>query len=116
MLAAEQRMSHGPARGECGGSKTGALSQGWSGTGQSSPHWAAAQGQPGKGTGVSLGFLPSSNGCMIQPPSSFEIGQEAAASLQHPHQVHSDSRSPARSCTLAFLDVLPLLARSQSRK
>lgn len=87
VLGAEQHVSHGPARGECGGSKTGALSQGWSGTGQSSPHWAAAQGQPGKGTGVSLGFLPSSNGCMIQPPSSFEIGQEAAAILQHPHQV-----------------------------
>ena len=104
------------ARGEHGGSKTGALSQGWSGTGQSRPRWAVAQGPPGKGTGVSLGFLPSSHGCMIQPPSSFEIGQEAAASLRHPRQAHSDPRSPARSCTLAFLDVLPLFACSQSRK
>lgn len=51
------------------------------------------QGQAGKGSGVSLGFFPSSKGPVVQLPSSFAIGPGAAAGLQHPHQVHSDSRS-----------------------
>lgn len=56
-----------------------------------------AQGQGGKGAGVSLGFFPSSKGPIIQLSSSFAIGPEAAAALQHPHQVHGDSRSFASS-------------------
>lgn len=57
----------------------------------------SAQGQAGKGAGVSLGFFASSKGPTIRLPSSFAIGPEAAAGLQRPHQVHGDSRSFAPS-------------------
>lgn len=92
MLGAEQCVSH------CllGDSMVAAKREPFAMAGQSQGRAAtlgSAQGQAGKGAGVFLGFFPSSRGPMIQFPSSFAMGPEAGAGLQHPHQVHSDSRS-----------------------